>query len=130
MPHLSIQYSSNLDGRVDFDVFCSRILEAVLETGLFEVGSVRVRAFRADSYAIANQHPENAFIDMYFRIGTGRSQEEIEKAGKHIFAHASSELTGFFEAPHFALSLEIREIDPVLSWRRNAMHARLGQAAG
>jgi 5-carboxymethyl-2-hydroxymuconate isomerase len=30
-----------------------------------------------------------------------------------------------FETPHFALSLEVREIDPALSWKKNSIHLRL-----
>lgn len=129
MPHFNIEYSSNLDGKVDFGALCDRIRDVILETGLFETGAVRVRAFRAEAYAIADGLPENAFIDMSLRVGTGRSAEERKQAGERIFAAVTEQLSGLFETPHFALSLEIREIDPVLSWRKNAMHARLRQRA-
>lgn len=125
MPHLTIEYSANLDGRADLDALCAALLETVLETGLFEVGAVRVRALRADHYAIADRLPENAFVDLSFRIGKGRSADEKKRAGEAIFATASSLLAPLFETPHFALSLEIREIDPELSWKKNAIHPRL-----
>ena len=44
MPHLTVEYSANLEGRTDLDALCAALLETVLETGLFEVGAVRVRA--------------------------------------------------------------------------------------
>ncbi len=125
MPHLTIEYSANLDGRADLDALCIALLETVLETGLFEVGAVRVRALRADHYAIADRLPENAFVDLSFRIGKGRSADEKKRAGEAIFATASSLLAPLFETPHFALSLEIREIDAELSWKKNAIHPRL-----
>ncbi len=125
MPHLTIEYSANLDGRVDLDALCAALLETVLETGLFEVGAVRVRALRADHYAIADRLPENAFVDLSFRIGKGRSADEKKRAGEAIFATASNLLAQLFETPHFALSLEIREIDAELSWKKNAIHPRL-----
>jgi 5-carboxymethyl-2-hydroxymuconate isomerase len=125
MPHLTIEYSANLDGRADLDALCAALLQTVLETGLFEVGAVRVRALRADHYAIADRLPENAFVDLSFRIGKGRSADEKKRAGEAIFATASSLLAPLFETPHFALSLEIREIDPELSWKKNAIHPRL-----
>ncbi|TGU68353.1 5-carboxymethyl-2-hydroxymuconate isomerase, partial [Mesorhizobium sp. M1C.F.Ca.ET.144.01.1.1] len=34
-------------------------------------------------------------------------------------------LSSLFATPHFALSLEIREIDAELSWKKNAIHPRL-----
>ncbi len=127
MPHFAIEYSANLDGKVDFDALCARVLDTILATGLFEIGAVRVRAFRADAYAIADKLPENAFIDMSFRIGIGRSADEKKRAGERIFAVVTEELSDFFDTPHFALSLEIREIDPGLSWKKNAIHPRLRQ---
>jgi 5-carboxymethyl-2-hydroxymuconate isomerase len=125
MPHLTVEYSANLDGRADIGALCRGLSRAVLSTGLFEVGAVRVRAVRCTHYAIADQLPENAFVDLNLRIGIGRSLEEKKRAGEAIFSAASEALTPLFETPHFALSLEIREIDPDLSWKRNAIHPRL-----
>ena len=125
MPHLAIEYSANLEGRTDIGALCERLLKTVLETGLFEVGAVRVRAFRAEHYGIADKLPENAFIDLNFRIGKGRTQEEKKRTGEAIFAAAIDVLGPLFETPHFALSLEIREIDAELSWKKNAIHPRL-----
>ncbi|MDK4715644.1 5-carboxymethyl-2-hydroxymuconate Delta-isomerase [Rhizobium sp. CNPSo 4039] len=125
MPHLAIEYSANLEGRADIDALCERLLKTVLETGLFEVGAVRVRAFRAEHYAIADRLPENAFVDLNFRIGQGRTEGEKKRTGEAIFAAAIDVLGPLFETPHFALSLEIREIDAELSWKKNAMHPRL-----
>lgn len=130
MPHFNLEYSANLDGRVDFEALCGVVLETILSTGLFEVGAVRVRALRSDAYAIADRLPDNAFIDMSFRIGAGRSAEEKKRAGEAIFAAVANELSTLFATPHFALSLEIREIDPELSWKKNAIHPRLRQSSG
>jgi 5-carboxymethyl-2-hydroxymuconate isomerase len=125
MPHLTVEYSANLEGRTDLDALCVALLETVLETGLFEVGAVRVRALRADHYAIADRLPENAFIDLNLRIGKGRTAEEKKRTGEALFATANTLLAPLFETPHFALSLEIREIDAELSWKKNAIHPRL-----
>ena len=125
MPHLSVEYSANLDGRADIAGLCERLLAAVVETGLFEVGAVRVRALRADHYAIADRLPENGFVDLNLRIGKGRSAEEKKRTGEALFAAATTALAPLLETPHFALSLEIREIDAELSWKKNAIHPRL-----
>ena len=88
MPHLTVEYSANLEGRTDLDALCVALLETVLETGLFEVGAVRVRALRADHYAIADRLSENAFIDLNLRIGKGRTAEEKKRTGEALFATA------------------------------------------
>ena len=122
---MTIEYSANLDACVDMAGLCTLVSRTILETGLFEPGAVRVRAFRSEAYAIADLLPENGFIDMNFRIGKGRSAEEKKLTGEAIFDAASQFLASLFTTPHFALSLEIREIDAELSWKKNAIHPRL-----
>lgn len=125
MPHFTFEYSANLDGVVDMDRLCSIVRGAMLDSGLFEIGAVRVRALRAEAYAIADELEENSFIDASLRIGAGRSAEDKARAGEAIFAAMTAFLEPLFTTPHFALSFEIREIDPVLSWKKNAIHPRL-----
>jgi 5-carboxymethyl-2-hydroxymuconate isomerase len=125
MPHLAIEYSANLEEKADLDALCRAVHAAILKSGLFEAGAVRVRAFPARHFAIADLLPENAFADMSFRIGKGRSAEDRKRVGEAIFAAASEVLAPLFRTPHFALSLEVREIDAELSWTKNAMHSRL-----
>ncbi|MBN9078308.1 MAG: 5-carboxymethyl-2-hydroxymuconate isomerase [Rhizobiales bacterium 65-79] len=125
MPHMAIEYSANLDGPLDMNELCALISRTILDTGLFEKGAVRVRAFRADAYAVADLLPENGFIDMNFRIGEGRSAEEKKRVGEAIFSAVADRLAQLFATPHFALSLEVREIDAKLSWKKNAIHSRL-----
>ncbi|MFM2282245.1 MAG: hypothetical protein RLZZ444_4476 [Pseudomonadota bacterium] len=125
MPHFTMEYSANLDGAVDFSALCRLVHQTILETGLFELGAVRVRAIRCEAYAVADLLAENGFIDMSFRVGKGRSEEDRKRTGDAIFAAVTEFLKPQFATPHFALTLEIREIDPVLSWKKNAIHPRL-----
>jgi 5-carboxymethyl-2-hydroxymuconate isomerase len=125
VPHLTVEYSASVEGRTDMQALCERLHAAVLATGLFELGAIRVRALRADHYAVADRLPETGFVDLNFRIGRGRTLEERKRAGEVILAAAEDALASLLSTPHFALSLEIREIDAELSWKRNAMHARL-----
>lgn len=125
MPHLTLEYSDNLDGRVDVPGLCRELDDAIAALPFFERGAIRVRAIACRSYAVADMLPENAFVDMQFRIGEGRSESDKKAAGEALFATANRILGSLLDEPHFALSLEIREIDPVLSWKKNSMHSRL-----
>lgn len=125
MPHFIMEYSANLDNQVDFNALCRAVHETIMASGLFELGAVRVRAIRCEAYAVADLLPENGFIDMSFRIGTGRSEDERHRTGEAIFATVTDFLSPLFQTSHFALTLEIREIDPKLSWKKNAIHPRL-----
>lgn len=130
MPHFSMEYSSNLDGAVDFAALCRLVHQKIMETGLFELGAIRVRAIRCEAYAVADLLEANSFIDMSFRMGKGRSEDDRKRTGDAIFAAVTEFLGPQFATPHFALTLEVREIDPTLSWKKNAIHPRLRTQAG
>ena len=53
MPHFTIEYSANLDGRLDIGAVCEVVRKAAVETGIFPLGGIRVRAIRCEHYAIA-----------------------------------------------------------------------------
>jgi 5-carboxymethyl-2-hydroxymuconate isomerase len=125
MPHFTVEYSANLDGKLDMQGLCDAILDTALASGVFEVGAVRVRAIRCDAFAIADRLPENSFVDLSLRLAAGRSPEVKKKLGDAVFAAMETFLAPLFGTPHFALSFEIREIDPDLSWKKNAIHSRL-----
>lgn len=125
MPHFTLEYSANLDARVDMGELCETIRQVALTTGMFEIGGIRVRAVRCEAYAIADANPDNAFLDLTIKIGEGRSVEAQKAAGETIFARLQEYLAPLFESPHFALSMQIREMAPATSWKKNSMHARL-----
>lgn len=125
MPHVTIEYSANLGPGVDMNDICRVVHAQMMQSSLFELGAVRVRALKAEAFAIADQLPENAFVDVSIRMGVGRSTEDRKKLGDAVFAGLSAALAGQLATTSFALSLEIREISADLSWKKNSMHARL-----
>lgn len=125
MPHLTLEYSANLEEKTAIPALCRDLHTAVTASGLFELGAVRVRAFAARHYAVADLDARNSFLDMSFRVGKGRKPDDVKRAGELIFEAATKCLAPLFAEPHFALSLEIREIDGDLSWKKNAIHPRL-----
>jgi 5-carboxymethyl-2-hydroxymuconate isomerase len=134
MPHPIVEYSANIEGDVDMPRLLSAIHAAALETGVFPLGGVRVRAERRDLYAIADQHRDNAFIHVQARICIGRAPEVRQKAAEHIFAAVKSETARAFARRPMGLSLEVVEIAPVGRLTHNNLHAavearRKGSAA-
>ena len=86
MPHFTIEYSANLDTRVDMGVVVEIVRKAAVETGIFPLGGIRVRAIRCEHYAIADGRPDFGFLDMVLRLGEGRDLATRKKAGEHISA--------------------------------------------
>lgn len=108
---------------------CDTLLTVLGGTKLYPLGGIRVRALPCPACAIADCHPDNAFADMILRIGVGRSEADKKLTGDLLMQAAEAHFSVDLAAPHFALSLEIIEIDPVFSWKTNSIHPRLkGQA--
>jgi len=56
MLHLNVEYFTNLEERTDVSGLSARLCEAVLSTGLFEVGAVRVREVREFESDLSCKH--------------------------------------------------------------------------
>lgn len=123
MPHLTIEYSSNL--QTDVTALCRALHTALVQSGLFELGAIRVRARPCPQYAIADLLPENSFADLILRLGQGRSQDDCKLIGAMLMQVAEAHFAPLLALPHFALSLEVQEISSTLSWKVNAIHPRL-----
>ena len=128
MPHVTMEYSANLDAKLDMAALCAAVADAALATGIFEIGAVRVRAVRCDAYAIADRLPENAFLDAVLKMGQGRSAEDRKRLGEALFETLQARTAHLLAEPHFALTLQLREIDDAFSWKRNAIHPRTREA--
>ncbi|MEM8811108.1 MAG: 5-carboxymethyl-2-hydroxymuconate Delta-isomerase [Pseudomonadota bacterium] len=124
MPHITLDYSANLDSDVPMDAVCAAVRDAALATGVFETGAVRVRALRADAYAIADGASRNAYVDGVLRMGIGRDEATRRQVGAAIFDALKTCFAAQLETDAFALSFEVREIDGAFSFKTNTMHAR------
>jgi len=130
VPHFTIEYSPNLDTRVDMAGVVEVVRKAAVETGIFPLGGIRVRAMRCEHYAIADGNPEFAFLDMLLRLGEGRDLHTRQKAGEHIFSALSAYLDPVFAKGKFALSFDMQINDKETGWKRNNIHEALkAQAA-
>jgi 5-carboxymethyl-2-hydroxymuconate isomerase len=122
MPHAIIEYSANLEGQLDFPRFLTALRDSALATGVFPIGGVRVRAYRADHYVIADGHPDNAFVHIMLRVGHGRDLETRKRACEAIFATACEQLAGLYKRIPLGISLEMQEVDQVLTFKQNNLH--------
>ena len=125
MPHFTIEYSANLDARLDMAKIVELVRKAAVETGIFPLGGIRVRAIRCDHFAVADGRPHFGFLDMVLRLGEGRDLATRKKAGEHIFKVLSAYLDPVFAESKFALSFDMQINDKETSWKRNNIHEAL-----
>ena len=122
MPHFRIEYSANLDAQVDMADVVEVVRRAAVETGIFPLGGIRVRAVRCEHYAIADGSADLGFLAMVLRLGEGRDLATRKKAGEHIFKALSAHLDPVFANSKFALSFDMQINDKETSWKRNNIH--------
>ena len=123
MAHLKIEYSAGVEAHIA--ALCAGGHAAMIAAGIFPVAGIRVRAYRADHAVVADGLAENDFVAATLSVGAGRTTEALKEAGDRVFAALQDALAGPLSTGHFALSLEIRVIDPALSWKDTPIHARL-----
>jgi 5-carboxymethyl-2-hydroxymuconate isomerase len=129
MPHFTIEYSANIEPLVDIAVVCEIVRNAAVQTGVFPVGGIRVRAIRCDHFAIADGRPGLGFLDILLRIGEGRDLATRKRAGDQVFKAISDHLDPVFVASKFALSFDMQINDKDTSWKRNNIHDMLTKEA-
>ena len=122
MPHFTLEYSANLDARIDMGKVVEVVRKAAVETGIFPLGGIRVRAIRCEHYAIADGNADLGFLAMVLRLGEGRDLATRKKAGEQIFKTLSAYLDPVFAKSKFALSFDMQINDKETSWKRNNIH--------
>jgi 5-carboxymethyl-2-hydroxymuconate isomerase len=115
MPHLAILYTPNLDPAADMTTLCRTLADTMLqlrdEAGnqVFPTGGTRVLAYPAAHYAVADGQGDYGFIYMNLRMGTGRSDTVIQRAGETLLAAARTHLAPLFTQGPLGLTLQVDE---------------------
>ena len=129
MPHLIVEYSANLERRVDIFKLIETVHQAALRTGVFEVAAIRTRAAGRDHYVIADGHRDNAFVAIFVRVAPGRPPGTRKRVGQEIFDAACEFLKKVYETTPLAISLEVQEIDNTAAFRKKNLDAFMKKRA-
>lgn len=130
MPHVIVEYSTNLEADVSPRKLIERVHAAVVATGVYPLGGVRVRAAPRDIYAVADCDPDNAFVAILIRMGRGRDEETRARVSKQVMAALADETSASFAKRGLSLSVEIQEIDEAGASRKNNLHERMKATKG
>jgi 5-carboxymethyl-2-hydroxymuconate isomerase len=125
MPHIVVEYSANLEKDLDIAGLVDKVHEAVLASGVFELGAVRTRAERRDVYRIADGDPDNGFVHVDLRIAPGRDGATRKRVAEAVLDVVASATRQIFARSGLGLSVEVREIDNSAAVRLNNLHERM-----
>lgn len=127
MPHIHVDYSPNLESRLDIAGLCRALRDAAVKTGVLPLAGLRVRATACTHAVIADGNPDHAFMDISLRLRAGRSPEDKARATAQVFAAAEAFCAEVLATSSFMLSFEMRDIDPDLSPKTSSIRRYLGE---
>ncbi len=122
MPHFVLEYSQNLEPEIDVPGLFRKLHAAALGTGVFPPAGIRFRAYPCAIYLVADGKPENGFVHLTLLLLHGRPLEVRKSVGEALFAILTEHLDPIYQKRGLAISFEVRELDPELSFKKNNLH--------
>jgi 5-carboxymethyl-2-hydroxymuconate isomerase len=128
MPHLVMLYSGNLETETDMTALCRSLADAMLsvhdEQGqqVYPTGGVRVFAYPAAHFAVADGERDYAFLYLNLRMGRGRTEAVKQRAGETLLAAAKAHLAPLFARRYVGLTLQIDEGQEVFDAKHSTIH--------
>lgn len=123
MPHVIVEYTSNLEDALDVQGLCDALHQAMIEAGVADAAAIRTRAIRMDHFCVADRDPRNGFVHITARLREGRPKETYQKVADMLMAAAEKSLERTFAAHPLQLALEIHEITQ-LTLRKNTVRGK------
>lgn len=128
MPHLVILYTGNLEPQTDMTALCRRLADTMLgvrdEQGqqVYPIGGVRVLAYPATHYAVADGQRDYAFVYLNLRMGRGRTPAVKQRAGEALLAATRSHFEPLFATRYIGVTLQIDEGQEVFDAKHSTIH--------
>ncbi len=85
MPHLTLEYSDNLDG-FDARAAVAAINQASVASGLFGESDIKTRALRLDCWQVGIESTPRAFAHVRIALLSGRTDEERKALAEAVLA--------------------------------------------
>ncbi|MBV8910893.1 MAG: 5-carboxymethyl-2-hydroxymuconate Delta-isomerase [Gammaproteobacteria bacterium] len=128
MPHLVVLYTGNLEAETDISALCRRLADAMLTVRdensqqVYPTGGVRVFAYPASHYAVADGQRDYAFVYLNLRMGRGRSAAVRQRAGEALLEAARAHFEALFARRYLGLTLQIDEGQEVFDAKHSTIH--------
>ena len=128
MPHVVILYTRNLEAEIDMTALCRSLADAMLgvkdeaERSVFPPGGVRVLAFPATHFAVADGRRDYAFTYLNLRMGRGRSSAVKERAGQALVEATRLHVAPVLARRYVGITLQIDEGQEVFDSKQSSIH--------
>lgn len=108
MPHLTLEYTDNLD--FDVQPLLARLHEELVATGAVHLKGLKSRAVRHGDYRIADGNSEYAFVHVNLLIREGRPVEVQRDAAQRMMNVLKETFGRRYDNSFLSLSVDIKEM--------------------
>ena len=128
MPHLVILYTGNLETQTDMTALCRSLADAMLAVRdeysqqVYPTGGVRVFAYPAAHYAVADGERDYAFVYLNLRMGRGRAASVKQRAGEALLTAVKAHFEPLFATRYIGITLQIDEGQEVFDAKHSTIH--------
>jgi 5-carboxymethyl-2-hydroxymuconate isomerase len=81
MPHTILEFSDNIVDQVDFQPLWAKLHPVLVETAHCRLQDIKSRAYRCESFRMADGDPGCAFAHLTIRLMEGRDPETLARIG-------------------------------------------------
>ena len=128
MPHVTIQYTANLDPEARIDALCATLAGLICAQRdgdgqrVFPIGGTRVLAYPAAAFAVADGKPDRGFVYVNVRIAPGRAATLVAATGEALMAALRRHFEALVASRPIGMTLQIDEGAPVFDGKHGNLH--------
>jgi 5-carboxymethyl-2-hydroxymuconate isomerase len=108
MPHLTVEYSDNLE--INIQPLLARLHDELVATGAVNMKGLKSRAIRHTDYRIADGDEGYAFVHLNILIREGRPLETQQEVARHAMAVLEDAFGHRFNEGYLSLSVDVKEM--------------------
>ncbi|MHA6252268.1 5-carboxymethyl-2-hydroxymuconate Delta-isomerase [Oceanobacillus sp. CAU 1775] len=124
MPHVTIEYTDNIEEASNIPLLLQKVNQSLIKHhDVIPIGGLRTRAIGLKHYLVADGTEDDAFVHLTLKLGSGRSDEEIEKVSTALFQAVKKHYAALFNERYLALSMEVYEFTRP-TYKLNNIHQR------
>jgi 5-carboxymethyl-2-hydroxymuconate isomerase len=113
MPHLTLEYSDNIEFEVQ--PLLKRLNNELAATGAVNLKGIKSRAVRHTEYRIADGYEGYAFVHLNILMREGRPIETRHKIARRLMTVLEDTFGHHFENDYISLSVDMKEMQPGLA---------------
>jgi 5-carboxymethyl-2-hydroxymuconate isomerase len=117
MPHLTLEYSDNIEFEVQ--PLLKRLHKELVATGAINLKGLKSRAVRRTQYRIADGYEGYAFVHLNILLRGGRDIETRQEIARRAMAVLEDTFGHHFDGGYLSLSVDIKEMEPGLAITRH-----------